>query len=210
MFFLAVLIFLVIAVVVVTADTEKKEHIEARRKAARVLERMTREEIMAVLQRAQTKPAAATPTQDNEEMRLRRTLTDAIVKIRDHRVTSTVPDFDVAELTKEAHTVLDRYTANTDSLRVVEQLAAGVLETRERKLDRGDGEAVRVDRLATAAVDILARHSGSAERPFSDEEELVAVALAALTRSLVEGERPSPRVNRVITKALDTLDHPAL
>ena len=203
MFFLAVLIFLIIAVVVVTADTEKKEHIEARRKAARVLERMTRKEIIAVLQRAQTASDAA-GRDDTKQA-----LVNAIVKIRDCRALGEPHDPDVAALMKKAHEVLNRYAMSADSQRGVERLAAGVLSAWARAPGGAVDAQAQIERLTAAAFDILVRHARDEGDTISDDDELVAVALTALTSSLAAGTPMPPRAARVVARALNTLDPPA-
>lgn len=202
-FLLTIIIFLVAAVIILTAATEKKEHIEARRKAARVLERMTRDEIMAVLHRTQAESDAA--GRHDAEKRL----VDAIMKIRDRRAIGGPHDPDVATLTKKAHEAINRYAVSADSQRGVERLATGLLAAWARAPGGAADAQAQVERLAAAAFDILVRHAGGGADTISDDEELVALALEALTSGHAAGTHMSPRVTRVVTRALNTLDRPA-
>lgn len=174
-----------------------------RKKAARVLERMTREEIMAVLGRAQAESDAA-GRNDSEKM-----LINAIMKIRDRRAIGGPHDPDVAMLTKKAHEALNRYAVSADSQRGVERLATGLLGAWAHAPGGAADAQAQVERLAAAAFDILVRHADSGADTISDDDELVALALEALTSGHAAGTHMSPRITRVVTRALNTLDRPA-
>ena len=183
--------------------TKSQELKVGRKKAARVLERMTRKEIIAVLQRAQT--ASDATDQDDAE----KTLIDAIMKIRDRRALGEPHDPDVAALMKKAHEALNRYAMSADSQRGVERLAAGVLSAWARAPGAAVDTQTQIERLTTAAFDILVRHARDEGDTISDDDELVAVALTALTSSLAAGTPMPPRAARVVARALNTLDPPA-
>lgn len=202
MFWLAVT-FLIMAAIILTLDSELRKQRGDRKKAARVLERMTRDEVMAVLRRAQTESNGA--GQDDAE----KTLVNAIVKIRDRRALGGPHDPDVAALMKKAHEALNRYAVSADSLRGVERLAAGVLSAWARAPGGAVAAQAQIERLAAAAFDILVRHARDEGDTISDDEELVAVALTALTSSLAAGTPMPPRAARVVARALNTLDPPA-
>lgn len=194
---------LIMAAIVLTLDSELRKQRGDRKKAARVLERMTRDEGTAVLRRAQTESNGA--GQDDAK----KTLVDAIVKIRDRRALGEPHDPDVAALMKKAHEALNRYAVSADSQRGVERLATGVLSAWARA-PGGAGDAhAQIERLAAAAFDILVRHARDEGNTISDDEELVAVALTALTSSLAAGTLMPPRAARVVARALNTLDPPA-
>lgn len=202
MFWLAVTL-LIMGAIALTLRSELQKQRGDRKKAARVLERMTRDEVMAVLRRAQTESNGA--GQDDAE----KTLVDAIVKIRDRRALGEPHDPDVAALMKKAHEALNRYAVSADSQRGVERLATGVLSAWARA-PGGAGDAhAQIERLAAAAFDILVRHARDEGNTISDDEELVAVALTALTSSLAAGTPMPPRAARVVARALNTLDPPA-
>lgn len=203
MLWLLVLLFVIWAVAALPVYSRAQRLKVGRKNAARVLERMTREEIVAVLQRAQTESNGA--GQDDAK----KTLVDAIVKIRDRRALGEPHDPDVAALMKKAHEALNRYAVSADSQRGVERLATGVLSAWARA-PGGAGDAhAQIERLAAAAFDILVRHARDEGNTISDDEELVAVALTALTSSLAAGTPMPPRAARVVARALDTLDPPA-
>lgn len=174
-----------------------------RKKAARVLERMTREEVVAILRRAQAESGAA--GRHDAEKRL----VDAIMKIRDRRAIGGPHDPDVATLTKKAHEAINRYVVSADSQRGVERLATGLLAAWARAPGGAADAQAQVERLAAAAFGILVRHAGGGADTISDDEELVALALEALTSGHAAGTHMSPRVTRVVTRALNTLDRPA-
>ena len=202
MFWLAVT-FLIMAAIILTLDSELRKQRGDRKKAARVLERMTRDEVMAVLRRAQTESNGA--GQDDVE----KTLVNAIVKIRDRLALGGPHDPDVAVLMKKAHEALNRYAVSADSLRGVERLATGVLSAWARAPGGAVDAQAQIERLAAAAFDILVRHARDEGDTISDDEELVAVALTALTSSLAAGTPMPPRAARVVARALNTLDPPA-
>lgn len=202
MFWLAVT-FLIMAAIILTLDSELRKQRGDRKKAARVLERMTRDEVMAVLRRAQTESNGA--GQDDAE----KTLVNAIVKIRDRLALGGPHDPDVAALMKKAHEALNRYAVSADSLRGVERLATGVLSAWARAPGGAVDAQTQIERLAAAAFDILVRHARDEGDTISDDEELVAVALTALTSSLAAGTPMPPRAARVVARALNTLDPPA-
>lgn len=200
LFLLVVGIWVVIQLSVYSKSQEMKV---GRKKAARVLERMTREEIIAVLQRAQTASDAA----DRDDTK--QALVNAIVKIRDRLALGEPHDSDVAALMKKAHEALNRYAMSADSQRGVERLAAGVLSAWARAPGGAVDAQAQIERLAAAAFDILVRHARDEGDTISDDDELVAVALTALTSSLAAGTPMPPRAARVVARALNTLDPPA-
>lgn len=202
MFWLAVTL-LIMGAIALTLRSELQKQRGDRKKAALVLERMTRDEVMAVLRRAQTESNGA--GQDDAE----KTLVDAIVKIRDRRALGEPHDPDVATLMKKAHEALNRYAVSADSQRGVERLATGVLAAWARAPGGAADAHAQIERLAAAAFDILVRHARDEGNTISDDEELVAVALTALTSSLAAGTPMPPRAARVVARALNTLDPPA-
>lgn len=200
------LLVLVVGILVVTQLSvySKSQRLKVGRKnAARVLERMTREEIVAVLQRAQTESNGA--GQDDAK----KTLVDAIVKIGDRRALGEPHDPDVAALMKKAHEALNRYAVSADSQRGVERLATGVLSAWARTPGGAGDAQAQIERLTGAAFDILVRHARDEGDTISNDDELVAVALTALTSSLAAGTPMPPRAARVVARALNTLDPPA-
>lgn len=203
MLWLFVLLFVIWVVAALPVYSRAQRLKVGRKNAARVLERMTREEIIAVLQRAQTESNGA--GQDDAE----KTLVDAIVKIRDRRALGGPHDPDVAALMKKAHEALNRYAVSADSLRGVERLATGVLSAWARAPGGAVDAQAQIERLTAAAFDILVRHARDEGDTISDDEELVAVALTALTSSLAAGTPMPPRAARVVARALNTLDPPA-
>ena len=203
MLWLLVLLFGIWTVIQLSVYSKSQRLKVGRKNAARVLERMTREEVVAVLRRAQTESGAA-GRHDAEK-----TLVNAIVKIRDRRAIGEPHDPDVAALTKKAHEALNRYAVSADSQRGVERLATGLLAAWARAPGGAADVQAQVERLAAAAFDILVRHAGGGADTISDDEELVALALEALTSGHAAGTHMSPRVTRVVTRALNTLDRPA-
>ncbi len=203
MLWVFVLLFVIWAVAALPVYSRAQRLKVGRKNAARVLERMTREEIIAVLQRAQTASNGA--GQDDAG----KTLVNAIVKIRDRRALGEPHDPDVAALMKKAHEALNRYAVSADSLRGVERLAAGVLSAWARAPGGAVDAQAQIERLTAAAFDILVRHARDEGDTISDDEELVAVALTALTGSLAAGTPMPPRAARVVARALNTLDPPA-
>lgn len=202
MFWLLVTL-LIMAAIALTLRSELQKQREDRKKAAQVLERMTRDEVVAVLRRAQTESNVA-GRNDTEK-----TFIDAIVKIRDRRALGGPHDPDVAALMKKAHEALNRYAISADSQRGVERLAAGVLSAWARAPGGAGDAQAQIEQLTAAAFDILVRHARDEGDTISDDDELVAVALTALTSSLEAGTPMPPRAARVVARVLDTLDPPA-
>ena len=202
MFWLLVTL-LIMAAIALTLRSELQKQREDRKKAAQVLERMTRDEVVAVLRRAQTESNVA-GRNDTEK-----TFIDAIVKIRDRRALGGPHDPDVAALMKKAHEALNRYAISADSQRGVERLAAGVLSAWARAPGGAVDAQAQIERLTAAAFDILVRHARDEGDTISDDDELVAVALTALTSSLEAGTPVPPRAARVVARVLNTLDPPA-
>lgn len=122
------------------------------RKARQMLERMTRDEILAVLDRRGARPTT-------EEKRDSLDLIDAILRVRDHRSAGRAGDSESAALMDEARNALDRCSVRTDSERIVKRLAAAILDAWTDRPGRRRIESPRLDQVVTAALDILERRT---------------------------------------------------
>lgn len=153
-------------------DETRAEREKNDKKARRMLERMTREEILSVLQRGEARPTT-------EEKRDSLALIDAILKVRDHRTVGRTDDAESAVLMDEARNALDRCSVRTDSERIVKRLAAAILDAWTDRPGRRRAESSRSDQVVTAALDILERRTRG-KSDSSVYERRVAASLEAL------------------------------
>ena len=156
----------------IAAARERAKRDKEDRKARRVLERMTRDEILAVLDRQGARPTT-------EEKRDSLALIDGVLKVWDHRSAGRADDAESAVLMDEARNALDRCSVRTDSERIVKRLAAAILDAWTDRPGRRRAESSRSDQVVTAALDILDRRT----RGKSDSlvyERRVAASLEAL------------------------------
>ena len=155
-------------------DEDRGEREKKDKRARRMLERMTRDEILSVLQRGEARPTT-------EEKRDSLALIDAILKIRNHRTAGRAYDSETAMLMDEARNALDRCSVRIDSERMVKRLAAAILDTWTDRPGRRRAESPRLDQVVTAALDILERRT-QGKSDSSTYERRVAASLEALNR----------------------------
>ena len=153
-------------------DDDRAEREKNDKKARRMLERMTREEILSVLHRGEARPTT-------EEKRDSLALIDAVLKVRDHRTAGRAADSESAGLMDEARNALDRCSVRTDSERIVKRLAVAILDAWTDRPGRRRTESPRLDQVETAALDILERRTRG-ESDSSVYERRVAASLEAL------------------------------
>lgn len=156
------------------AIRERAERDKEDRRAKRMLERMTREEILAVLDRRGSRPTM-------EEKRDSLALIDTILKIGGYHTVGRAYDSELASLMDDAQNALDRCSDRMDSERIVKRLAAALLEGWTDRPGRRRAESVRFERVVTAALDILERRTRGKSNP-SAYELRVAASLEALNR----------------------------
>ena len=146
------------------------------RKAKPMLERMTRDEILAVLDRRGPRPTM-------EEKRDSLILIDTILRIRERRAAGGAYDSEFASLMDEARNALNRCSDRMDSERIVKRRAAALLEAWTDRPGRRRAESARFERVVTAALDILERRTRGKSNPSAYELRVVA-SLEALNREL--------------------------
>ena len=158
----------------VVGDEDRAEREKKDKRARRMLERMTRDEILSVLQRGEARPTT-------EEKRGSLALIDAILKIRNHRTAGRAYDSESAMLMDEAQNALDRCSVRIDSERIVKRLAAAILDTWTDRPGRPRTESPRLDQVVAAGLDILERRT-QGKSDSSTYERRVAASLEALNR----------------------------
>ena len=156
------------------AIRQRVERDKEDRRAKRMLERMTREEILAVLDRRGSRPTM-------EEKRNSMALIDTILKIGDYHTAGRTYDSELVSLMDEARNALNRCSIHMDSERIVKRLAAALLEAWTDRPGRRRAESARFDRVVTAALDILERRTQGKSNT-STYELRVAASLEALNR----------------------------
>ena len=156
------------------AARERAKRDKEDRKAKPMLERMTRSEILAVLDRRGPRPTM-------EEKQDSLILIDTILRIRERRAADGAYDSEFASLMDEAWNALNRCSDRMDSERIVKRLAAALLEAWTDRPGRRRAESARFERVVTAALDILERRTRGKSNT-STYELRVAASLEALNR----------------------------